>query len=496
MQFFPNSKSFVSILGVEIAWYAIIIMIGAAVALYLTMKDANRRGISSDDVEDIFFGALIFGLIGARLWFVLFYPDKTYFLQDPMRILAFRDGGLAIQGGLVGGALYAYYKCKKIGISFIDTADSAMPNMLIAQAIGRWGNFVNQEAFGEIVSKDYFRLFPQWFTEYMYINGEYRQPMFFYESVFNLIGFILIKFVLPKFRKMQRGDYIYSYLVWYGVVRFVIEHFRSDSLMFLGLKSAQLVSLIFIAVGLMGFIGLFRKKTDVNNSNSNDSKTEKDTLVLFDFDGTIGDTNPIIINSFAQVFAENAPHFELSEEIKLSFIGPTLIHSFTKYLGEEYDIDALVTRYKEINFQLQREQLEEIVNSTKLLETLQSKNYELGVVSSKMKDSLMLGLDILDFTKYLNIIIGGDEVSVPKPNPEGILSAKERVLPNAKYNYYVGDTPTDIKASKAAGFVSIAICTTPEFEQRLIAEQPDYLIYDLMDVVKIIEENEKWINMI
>lgn len=479
MELFPNPKTFISIFGIDIAWYAVIIMFGAAVGLYLTTQAAKKSNISSEQVEDVFFGTLIFGLIGARLWYVIFYPDISYFLEDLTRVLAFRDGGLAIQGGLVAGAIYAYYKTAKLGISFLDLADSAMPGVMIAQAIGRWGNFVNQEAYGEVVSAAYFKYFPNWFKDYMFINGEYRQPMFFWESILNILGFILIKFALPKFRKMKQGDYVYAYLIWYGIVRIGIEHFRTDSLMFMGLKSAQLVSLVFIIVGVIGFMGVFRKKQD-----------KQDTLILFDFDGTLGDTNPLILSTFTKVFNEVDPSITLSEDTKLSFIGPTLYHSFERHLEAHHDIDACVVRYKELNMNMQRESLEEIKDSKKLLETLSAKNYVLGVVSSKTRDSLTLGLDLLNFTENLSIIIGGNEVGHPKPNPEGILKAKQEVLANAKKCYYVGDTVTDVEAARAAGFISIAIVTTKQFEEKIKASNPDYIIYDLMDVAKIIEENE------
>lgn len=260
IKLFPDSKTFISIFNVDIAWYAVIIITGALIALYLSKKDSETRGINAELVEDIFFGVLIFGLIGARLWYVLFYPDISYYLNNPMKILAFRDGGLAIQGALFGGAGYAYYAAKKRNINFMDLADSALNNVLLAQAIGRWGNFVNQEAYGQIVSESFYKYFPAWFKNHMYIDNAYRQPMFFFESVLNLIGFLLIRFTLSKIKTIKRGDYTYAYLVWYGIVRFIIEHFRSDSLMFLGMKSAQIISVIFVIVGGLGLYGIFRKE--------------------------------------------------------------------------------------------------------------------------------------------------------------------------------------------------------------------------------------------
>ena len=475
MKLFPDSRTFISILGVDIAWYAIIIITGAIIALQLTKRDAAKRGIKKDDVEDIFFGVLLLGILGARIWYVVFHPDKAQFFSDPMKIIAFRDGGLAIQGGIVAGTAYAYYKTKKLNISFIDLADSAAPYLLLAQAIGRWGNFVNQEAYGQVVSEAYFKYFPVWFKEQMFINGNFQQPMFFYESVLNIIGLIVLKFVLPRFRKMKQGDYAYGYLAWYGAVRIWIEHYRSDSLMFFGLKSAQLFSLVFIIVGIMGFMGVFRK----------DKKS--DTLVLFDFDGTLGDTNKVIVNSFVHTFKKYNPELEITEEMKVSFVGPTLQHSFSKYTGLD-DVDKYIKEYKRVNFEMQKEELHEIKNATKLLKALKDDNISLGLVSSKMKDSLMLGVTLLKFEDYMEYILGGDEVSTPKPNPEGILKAKDKINKDASKNYYVGDTVTDIKAAQAANFISIAIVTTAHLDEALNNCGADYVIYDLMEIVDIVKE--------
>lgn len=209
-------------------------------------------------------------------------------------------------------------------------------------------------------------------------------------------------------------------------------------------------------------------------------------LVLFDFDGTIADTGVLIMASFDAVFDKHFPDLVLSEEDKLSFIGPTLQHTFTKYLKVD-DVDQYVLEYKEINQAMQKESLEEISNATKLLKVLSDKNMHLGVVSSKMKDSLQLGVDLLGFNEYLSVIIGGDEVVKPKPDPQGILDAKASLKNTSKHNYYVGDTATDIIAANRAGFTSIGIVTTESFEKAMREANADYIVYDLMDIEKIIE---------
>lgn len=475
MSLFPDTQTFIRIAGIDIAWYAILILTGAVLALKFTQKAAAERGISKDLVEDMFFGILLVGIVGARLWYVIFYPDTSYFLSNPLKIFAFRDGGLAIQGGLFAGAAYAYYASKKANIKFIDLADATLPNVLIAQAIGRWGNFLNQEAFGQVVSESFYSGWPLWFKNQMFIDGAFRQPMFLLESGLNILGFLIIYFGLKKLKKVKRGDYAYSYLVWYGIVRFIVEHFRSDSLMLFNLKSAQLVSIVFVIIGALGLYGVFRK--DKNNK----------VLVLFDFDGTIANSNPLIISSFNRVFKKNFPEMEITREMEVSYVGPTLDHTFKKYLKLD-NVDKYVNEYREENFIAQKEGLTEIKNATKLLKYLNSHSVLIGMVSSKWKDSLNLGLSVLDFDKYMSVVVGGDEVDNPKPDPQGILKAKEMLLPDAEHCYYVGDTVTDILAAKASGFISIGLLGVEEIKQDIIDVKPDYVVNDLMEIINIIKE--------
>lgn len=475
MSIFPDPKTFIRIGGLDIAWYAVLILTGAVISLQLTKKAAEKRGISKDLIEDMFYGILIAGIIGSRLWYVLFYPDISYFINNPMKILAFRDGGLAIQGGLFAGAAYAYFASKKNNIDFIDLADSTLPNVLIAQAVGRWGNFLNQEAYGQVVSESFYNNWPLWFKNHMFIDGAYQQPMFLLESSLNILGFLLIYFGLKKVKNIKRGDYAYSYLVWYGIVRFIVEHFRSDSLMLLNFKSAQLVSIAFIIVGGLGLYGLFRKKKG------------SQVLVLFDFDGTIANSNPIITKSYNYIFSKYFPEMEITREMEVSYAGPPLEETFSKYL-DTTDVEDYIEEYRKHNFKLQEKELIEIDNATNLLKYLKDNNVVVGVVSSKWKDSLTLGLDVLNFTEYMDVVVGGDEVVKSKPNPEGILKAKEMSLPNAKYCYYVGDTVTDILASKAANCLSIGLLGVDEIRQDIIDSKPDYVVEDLNEIIEIIKE--------
>ena len=254
MTFFPDSKTFLQIGSLSIAWYAILIITGAFIAYKIGQHNFKKMGYNKDILSDYFFGLLIIGIIGARIWYVIFMWDELY-ASNPIEIIMFRHGGLAIQGGIITGLIFSWWYFKKHNIDFLVAGDAIMPGVLIAQALGRWGNFFNQEAYGSAVSLDFLQSLhlPQFIIDGMYINGTYYHPTFLYESVANVIGFFVIYFVIRKIQTKQ-GEQFFSYFIWYGIFRFFIEGLITDSLYFMGLRTAQLVSLVFVVVGIFGYI--------------------------------------------------------------------------------------------------------------------------------------------------------------------------------------------------------------------------------------------------
>lgn len=259
MIFFEDFSTFLSIGPVHIQWYAICILAGACFAYFLGQYRFKQLGYRQEILSDYFFALLLIGIVGARIWYVIFTFDEMY-ATDPMEIFAIWHGGLAIQGGIFAGLIYSYFFFKKHHIPFLVAGDAIMPGVLIAQACGRWGNFFNQEAFGGEVSLHFLQSLhlPDFIIEHMFIDGAYHHPTFLYESLGNLLAFVLIVFVLRRFQKYI-GMQFFSYFICYGVVRFFVEGMRTDSLMFLGLRTAQLVSVAFVAVGVAGMIYLHFK---------------------------------------------------------------------------------------------------------------------------------------------------------------------------------------------------------------------------------------------
>lgn len=236
----------------SITWYAIFIVTGLIIGSIIGAKEAEKHGIENDMFYDMLFNLFIFGFIGARAWYVIF--DFQIYSNNLLDIFKIWNGGLAIHGGLVAGGIYLLYFAKKNNLFPLILTDIAAPSLLLGQSLGRWGNFVNQEAHGGQTSFEFLSNtlhLPDFIVNGMQINGIYYQPTFLYESIWNLIGFaIVMLFIRPKFRN-NFGIITAFYLMWYGFIRFFIEMMRTDALTLGFIKVAQLTSLAMFFCGLI-----------------------------------------------------------------------------------------------------------------------------------------------------------------------------------------------------------------------------------------------------
>lgn len=228
-----------------IRWYAVLIVGGAGIGVWLAYKEAPYRHLTGEDIIDFVIWAVPSGLVGARLYYVIF--NWSYYSKYPNEIIALWDGGGAIYGSLIAGSIvlfiFSYYRM----VNPMDILDVAVPAVFLGQSIGRWGNFVNQEAYGKAVEN--LDWLPSFIQKQMYIDGSYRIPTFLFESLGTLIGFILVIFLRHRLKSILRGEVFGFYLIWYGSLRLIIEGMRTDSLMFGMLRVSQVLSLIFVLIG-------------------------------------------------------------------------------------------------------------------------------------------------------------------------------------------------------------------------------------------------------
>ena len=243
----------------QIHWYSLFIAIGLLLGGTYVLKEAKHHGISEDQMIDFFFFLVPIAFIGARLYFVLFHLD--YYLQYPMDILKVWEGGLAIHGGILAGLLYLLYFTKKNHYSPLFFCDMAVVALILGQAIGRWGNFMNVEAYGPVTSLSFLERIhlPQFIIDGMLIGGNYHHPAFLYESIWCLIGFIIL-LLLKRKKKLKIGTLTSFYLIWYGIERFFVEGLRTDSLMLGPIKIAQIMSILFVLSGIVVAIYCFKKQ--------------------------------------------------------------------------------------------------------------------------------------------------------------------------------------------------------------------------------------------
>lgn len=248
------NKTIFSLGFFQIKWYSFLMFLAMLIACYIILKEAKRKKINEDMLVDLIFYSIIVGLVGARTYYVLF--NLNYYLDSPLEILMVWKGGLAIHGALIAALLFLVTYCKKKKINLLLLLDIIVVGLLIAQAIGRWGNFFNQEAYGQIISLESLTNFhlPNFIINGMYINGYYREPTFLYESILSLIGFIII-LIIRRQKQLKIGYLTSFYLIWYGIERLIVESFRADSLMLGPFKVAQVVSLLAIIASVV----LFRK---------------------------------------------------------------------------------------------------------------------------------------------------------------------------------------------------------------------------------------------
>ncbi len=244
-----------SVFGVSIRWYGILIASGLLLGVFIAQYTCRVKGVDFERFLDIILLSVPIGIVGARLYYVIF--EFGYYKNNPLEIFNTRSGGLAIHGGLIFGILTAILYTRAKDISFIKYADIAAPSIIIAQAMGRWGNFFNQEAHGGVVSKEFISHFPQFIQRGMFIEGNYYHPTFLYESAWNLIVFFILICILKKSK--VDGKTFFSYIGLYSIGRFFIEGLRTDSLMIGPLRVAQLVSLSGVAIWLV-FLLISKKR--------------------------------------------------------------------------------------------------------------------------------------------------------------------------------------------------------------------------------------------
>lgn len=257
LEFNINPVAF-SIGGFHVYWYGIIIAAGFLLALIYASFSCKKMNIDINRLFDVVIVGLIAGVIFARLFYVVFYPGDKYW-KNPLEIFQIHDGGLAIYGGIIGAVVFGSLMAKLRKLKVTAVLDIAALGFLIGQCVGRWGNFINQEAFGSATELPW-GMHSE--NTAAVVDGNVH-PCFLYESLLCLLGFVLLHFFTRRFRRYD-GQTFLLYIVWYGACRFFIEGLRTDSLIIpgTGLRVSQVIAAACVVAGIILLV-LFRHRTSL-----------------------------------------------------------------------------------------------------------------------------------------------------------------------------------------------------------------------------------------
>lgn len=495
--------------GGGVAWYAVFIMTGLLFGGILAYLEFKRAQIDTNILWDGLLYAIPLAILGTRLWYVASDILKSVgegrfsqnqFIVNPLLILGItNDGvqlaGLAIHGAIVTVVIFVYFFAKRKKISYWFVLDVVGPGFLIGQSMGRWGNFINRELKGPAI--DSLSWLPRFISDRMDFGaGEngvnlipqdavYHHPVFLYESSWNILGLIII-LVLRHKKIFKLGDIIAFYLVWYGIGRIPNEILRimestlgGEPLAVGGVSISILTSAALIVGGVLVFVLKRVYAKDLGYYVDYGKKA-----ILFDLDGTLLDTHEMVSTNVQLTFKKFLPKVKLTDGDLNKFFGPTLEQSFSPYEKDPKKIKEMIKYFREQNVTGHEKGVKPFNNADIVLSTLKERGYLIGVVSSKTRHFVELGLEQNDLLKYVDVVIGHDDVINHKPNAEPVLKALEKLAVSKDKACYVGDHPNDIISAKSAGVVSIGVSHSVHYEDLLI-EKPDYIIDDLDKMLEI-----------
>ena len=541
---------------IEIRWYAIFVIGGAALlSVYGYYRYLKPALLDSDTVLTGVTLGIICGVLGGRIYYVIFEHDFIDFSQNFFKvfiqIINPQSGGLAIHGALYGAVIMIVIYTRVKHFKLLETIEIVLPVFMLAQVLGRWGNFFNQEAYGPLVlnytsgpltdseliaQREALRhlLVPNFVINNMYITKYvdiigYYHPTFFYEGCANFIIAIIYIELRKYCKKIYIGDGIAVYLTGYGIVRLFIEILRQDPLTFqlfgMTFKIAIVTSILFIIAGIALFIlrrvfkyhlipcneflygkgSLWKEGYTKGGKKIGEEETKKevskylrkekdpDKLIIMDCDGTILNTFKLIEKATMQVFDELIPDYKYQMEEIHAFFGPLVDESFSKYVAEE-DLPKVIKRYRELCSLYQEEYVKAYPGIKEMLEKLKQRGYKTIILSNKISSAIIEGLEVAKIDHLIDEIYGAEKLAEVKPSPAGIYQVIEgNYLDKA---LIVGDSLFDIQAGNNAkeGFpkirtVGVTWCRTTKEE--FIQYQADYIIGTPNELIGVVDEYEK-----
>ncbi len=444
MAFFPDSSTILQVGGVSIHWYALTIVTACIVAyLYMsrTMKSHGYRQAVSDDLLILIaIGMILGGRIG---WVIENWRNYRLYVWY---VFALSDGGIETLTGMFGVFICVYIYTRLKRMSWRRTMDSIMPALFILLIIARTGRCLTDARVWAAVALD-------------------------------IVGFMILKYGFHVYRDgRKRGDISAVALIWLGMVRMAACVMHFDPMAAHVAPSAVLSE----AAGILLFYYNRAKKTDPK------------PVILFDFDGTLMDSENMVIECFRHLFELHGNIGDFNRQKQKEVFGIPLSQAIQILFPEE-DTKKLAAEYREYQMKLpEMDKVKLLPHVYDTLQALHDNGYRMGIVSSRLSESLMMWMDEFEISDHFDLVVGREQFRRPKPAPDGIISACDRLLRAHDDCIYVGDTGADVKAAKAAGVFCVAYVSDEDNRPEIEAEKPNVVITDLNQLLDIVKEDHAW----
>ena len=397
-----------------------------------------RQGYSVDDSTEILFFCLVFGVVGGRCFWVL--QNWHEYRRYVPYVFRMRDGGFGIIGIVLADMAFTGLYLKKNNMSVFRCWDALLPGMLLMSAVAR-------------VSKA--------------VNNQMRLVV-----VLDLLGFLLTYFVLGH---QRRGDAAAYSLMWMGVERIVscLNSLDPDA------NNILVPAILLEGIGIVLWILLFFRR-------------RQRPVILFDLDGTLMNSLPVVTECYRYLFKKYGNINDFTDMVQMEVFGPPLEVEIKK-LFPDFDTDELVEDYRQYQVSHDWTGVAELFPGAEdLLKDLKERGFTLGIVSSRVTASCRDWLNFFNIKKYFSLVLGGDRIGKPKPEPDGILLACEKLGKGHDSCIYVGDNGSDVIAAKRAGVYAIGFVSEPKKEVELMEAKPNSLIYQLKDISVILRAKHEW----
>ncbi len=443
MHFFPDTKTLITIGPISIRWYALTLILGLAAAYYFLKKRLRRHGYNSESLDEIMILCLIGGLIGGRTIWVL-QNLKEYMKYVPY-MFAISDGGFDVVGVIAGISIILFVYSIRRHMSILRLMDNLMPAFFLFMTITRSGRAGTETGI--------------WIIEAL-----------------DVLGFIFMVVFLGKYREgRRRGDTACFGFMWLGLTRLIAVVTKWDSYAVNALYGAILIE----AAALALYVVVHKRKPTK-------------PIILFDLDGTLMDSEAMVIACFTYLFKKYSSVRLFTPEKQKEVFGPPLRDEMV-VLFPDQDPDQMVAEYQ--RYQSSFSWKDEVVlfpGVKETLDELREAGYQMGIVSSRLTGSCRSWIRQLELTDYFEVILGRDMYQREKPYPDGILYAGRKMKRGHDSCIYVGDNASDVAAGRAAGAYSICYLTDLSKINAVRAVKPNAIIENFHDLAQIVQEEHEF----